>query len=92
MLALNCIVRSQARTGEAMQDTFTVETLAITGQFVPQNGEHVVLSFHEASVASFAARLIGQVSRIVAWPTGEVVAIVPPHVTQRQIRNLTRGI
>jgi hypothetical protein len=57
---------------------FTVETLAITGQWVPKDGVHKLQTLLSAGVETFEARLKGQRSRIRVWPTGEVVAEVPP--------------
>jgi hypothetical protein len=74
---------------------FVVQTLAITGKWVPQDGEHRLLSLFGASVNSFAARLKNQRSRIVEWPSGAVVAEMPPrgvHVTPRDIWRMTPAL
>ena len=57
---------------------YTVETLAVSGKWVPFAGCHRIRSLFAASVDTFEARLIGQRSRIVEWPIGKVVVEVPP--------------
>lgn len=44
---------------------FIVETLAITGKWVPKDGEYRLHSMFSASVETFAAKLSGMRSRIV---------------------------
>lgn len=57
---------------------FTVETLAVTGKWVPKDGVHLLQTELSAALETFAARLQGMRSRIRAWPSGRVVAEVPP--------------
>ena len=54
---------------------FTVETAAITGKFVPLNGEFRLFTFFEAAVETFACRLKGVTSRIVNYDTGTVAYV-----------------
>lgn len=57
---------------------YIVETLAITGKWVPKDGVHKLQSLLSASVETFEARLNRQWSRITQWPSGKVVTLVPP--------------
>lgn len=75
--------------------TYLVETLAISGHWVPNNGEYRLLTFFEAAVESYAARLQGMRTRIVK-DTGDVVVESPPLGTGGYPRrfhddNLTRA-
>lgn len=74
---------------------YTVETLAITGKWVPKDGKHILHSLFRAGVETFEARLKGQRSRIVSWPTGRVVVTVPPraiHVSAQDVHRMTPAI
>lgn len=57
---------------------YTVETLAVTGKWVPKDGRFTLQTLFSAAVDSFAARLTNQRSRIVTWPEGKIVANNPP--------------
>ena len=73
---------------------YTVETLAITGKWVPKDGIHKLQSLFSAAVETFEARLLGQRSRIVEWPKGLVVVTVPPraiYVSPQEVYGYVRA-
>lgn len=74
---------------------FTVECLNIDGRWSPKDAEFKLQSLFSAAVDTFAARLSGKRSRIQEWPSGRVVAEVPPravHVTPRDIWRITPAL
>lgn len=71
---------------------YTVETLAITGKWVPKDGVHKLQSLLSAALETFEARLAGMRSRIVEWPNGTVVATIPPRAVYVSPRDVYSGI
>lgn len=57
---------------------YTVETLTIDGKWVPKDGVFQYVSYQQAAVETFEAKLKGMWSRIVEWPKGRVAETIPP--------------
>jgi len=74
---------------------YTVETLAVSGKWVPKDGSHRLLTLFRAAMETFEARLQGQRSRITHWPTGVVVVEIPPaavYVSGNDMYRLTAAL
>jgi len=56
---------------------YEVQTLAISGKWVPKDGVFQLYRLAEAAVETFEAMLQGVASRIVLWQSGRVVCTVP---------------
>jgi len=71
---------------------YTVETLAIDGKWLPKDGVHKLQSLSSAALETFEARLNNKRSRISEWPSGKVIATIPPRAVNVTAQDVYRMV